>query len=514
MAGDLPLFDSVWIDALVQSRLLTPYQAAEINSGRGERLLVGQYVIRHALADLGYARSFAAIELRNVQDESKHQAGRHVNLVVKSCRSDQSAAGAAAKLQSLLGAFSDCKPIGIAPLVAAGADGQMLWAAFENADGFPIAQSIACSGRLPPAAVLEIARQLVVSLGELQQAGFVHGDISASSLWLASRGQIKLALCGIRSAMEPLADNTNENVVLETFDYLAPERLSLNSSPTTSSDMYACGCLWWHLLAGRPPLLGGDAMGKTQAVLQPRIANIRHIAPDVPECLASAIEACTQVEPTLRPTSFSELAVQLGSTGRAGHRQLAARLAASGHRVRCTSGWKTQLRWQHAGQPILAIAACLFLLAAATWPLWRSRHSVNRQAGATTIARAEGSPNARPPNSEPRQESPRVATATDSQRDVRQVNYQSVDDRPPAPTKIVPTAKENSVVELACDTEINGATLRLQSGTTVRGIGKKRPQIITPPNGIIVAVDQVRFENVDFIWRPRARRLSSQNDTL
>ena len=368
MAGDLPLFDSVWIDALVQSRLLTPYQAAEINSGRGERLLVGQYVIRHALADLGYAQSFAAIELRNVQDESKHQAGRHVNLVVKSCRSDQSAAGAAAKLQSLLGAFSDCKPIGIAPLVAAGADGKMLWAAFENADGFPIAQSIACSGRLTPAAVLEIARQMVVSLGELQQAGFVHGDISASSLWLTSRGQIKLALCGIRSVMEPLADDTNENVALETFDYLAPERLSLNSSPTTSSDMYACGCLWWHLLAGRPPLLGGDAMGKTQAVLQPRIANIRHIAPDVPECLASAIEACTQVDPALRPTSFSELAVQLGSTGRAGHRQLAARLAASGHRVRCTSGWKTQLRWQHAGQPILAIAACLFLLAAATWP--------------------------------------------------------------------------------------------------------------------------------------------------
>ena len=89
------------------------------------------------------------------------------------------------------------------------------------------------------------------------------------------------------------------------------------------------------------------------------------------------------------------------------------------------------------------------------------------------------------------------------------MNYQTVDETPSSAAQISTAAKENCIVELACDAEINGATLRLQSGTTVRGVGKKRPQIVTPPNGLVIAVDQVRFENVDFIWRQRAEEITS-----
>jgi len=44
LARDLPVFESVWVDALAQARVITPYQAAEINAGRGERLAIGPYV--------------------------------------------------------------------------------------------------------------------------------------------------------------------------------------------------------------------------------------------------------------------------------------------------------------------------------------------------------------------------------------------------------------------------------------------------------------------------------------
>src|SRR5262245_37521271 len=62
LAGELPLFDSVWIDALAQAGLLTPFQAAEINTGRGEQLLAGPYVIRRRIQRLGYADCFLAAE--------------------------------------------------------------------------------------------------------------------------------------------------------------------------------------------------------------------------------------------------------------------------------------------------------------------------------------------------------------------------------------------------------------------------------------------------------------------
>src|SRR5262245_11572465 len=73
LAGELPLFDSVWIDALAQARLLIPYQAAEINAGRGEQLLVGPYVIRRRIQRLGYADCFLAAETVPEEQQKKKQ---------------------------------------------------------------------------------------------------------------------------------------------------------------------------------------------------------------------------------------------------------------------------------------------------------------------------------------------------------------------------------------------------------------------------------------------------------
>ena len=60
MARDLPLFDTLWVDALVQSRILSGFQAAEINAGRGESLRVGPYVLCARLAWPEYAAAYRA----------------------------------------------------------------------------------------------------------------------------------------------------------------------------------------------------------------------------------------------------------------------------------------------------------------------------------------------------------------------------------------------------------------------------------------------------------------------
>jgi hypothetical protein len=502
----LPLFDFLWIDALQQLRVFTPYQASEIHAGRGAHLLVGKYAIQSALANSGYAQALTAIDVSTLQEQSRAKKPCKVQLVVKRCQSASIADEAVAKLQSLLSAFAEIKSNGIARLQAAGADESMLWTASEATDGVPLGELVACSGRLTPSAAMDTSRQMVAALQELHQAGIVHGDISARSVWLNPRGEVRLTDCGLRSVMESIPGGSVEAIPLEAFDYLAPERVQTNTPPTIGSDIYACGCLWWQLLAGRPPLVGGDRMRKLESVSRPKIPSIRRIAPETPEALASAIEACTQFDPALRPASFSDLAKQLGSPMRRGNRRLATMLAASGHTLRRGSGWKAQLRWQHAGQPILATVACLFLLAAATWPLWRSHHPANRQPGSKElpIAQVDSARTAARP-----QHTSGVATAATEPRDIRQVNYQVVDEASTPAAELVTAAKENPMVELACDTEINGATLHFSSGTTVRGIRKQRPQIVTPPNGLIVAADNIRFENVDFIWRERAEEINS-----
>ena len=60
LARGLPLFDSVWIDALAQARILTPFQAEQINAGKGASLLVEDFVLYAPLRSPAYAQLFEA----------------------------------------------------------------------------------------------------------------------------------------------------------------------------------------------------------------------------------------------------------------------------------------------------------------------------------------------------------------------------------------------------------------------------------------------------------------------
>ena len=54
LSGDLPAFDSVWLDALVRAQRLTSYQAQAVESGEADRLRLGPCVV---LERLGGCRS-------------------------------------------------------------------------------------------------------------------------------------------------------------------------------------------------------------------------------------------------------------------------------------------------------------------------------------------------------------------------------------------------------------------------------------------------------------------------
>ena len=51
LVRDLPSFDSVWIDVLLQHRLLTPYQARVLDSADPDRLRLGGHIIRECLEE-------------------------------------------------------------------------------------------------------------------------------------------------------------------------------------------------------------------------------------------------------------------------------------------------------------------------------------------------------------------------------------------------------------------------------------------------------------------------------
>ena len=528
LACELPLFNSVWIDALAQARLLMPYQAAEINAGRGEQLLVGPYLIQKLVQQLDYANCYLAKKVIEAVPDgapeenqaTKKTAEEFVHLFVARGLATDFAPQVTNELKSSIEKLAHLDSPIIASIQSADCSSDSVWAASAKTEGFPAIDWISCQGRLPAVIVLEIARQMAAALAWLEQAGVSHGDISASTLWLSPSGTIQLIGGGICAILRGSVSDGKEPPRLGSLDYTAPEALRDNSAGNNRVviktnvgdqslvDIYACGCLWWHLLAGRAPIAGGDVPSKIAVIERNRILDIRQIAPDTPVALAEIIQRCTCADPQKRPQSFRDLAESLGPATPSGRRRLAVELLRGGRatmRPDLTARLNRGVR--HAAQPLLAATICAILIAAATSPLWKSRPQVVLQAivGKQSLLSDAGDRNAtlellrrfgfQTPQSKERSRSATV------DRNVHQVSFQAADATAANSAPDSGVESNRPIIELAGSTETLATSLRLQRGCIVRGSSTARPMVVIPPRGLAVTADHVRFESIDFVWR-------------
>ncbi len=168
------------------------------------------------------------------------------------------------------------------------------------------------SGRFPPLVVLHLAQRMAAALAEGEAVGLIHGDLRAASLMCPEGGDAFLVHPGLRAIVRPAEGYAMADLAPEAYETLAPERIAVGSPPTIASDIYACGCLWWQLLAGRSPLAGGNSLARLQAAHAARVPDIRRVAPETPEPLWRAIEDCLARDPAARPASFADLAGLIG----------------------------------------------------------------------------------------------------------------------------------------------------------------------------------------------------------
>lgn len=288
-------------------------QAAEINAGRGDSLLCGPYVISQRLSSPHYAACFAA---RHVE------SGRLARLYLVP-RPQVAPAAAARSLLQLVEQLAPLRGPTACAIDDAGIRGDGVWAACSAIEGTTAADWVAENGRYPPQAVLQIAREMLVRLADLARLGVAHGDVSAAGLVVQSSGHVSLPMPALRGVVRPSEGYSFNDLPPEAYDYLAPERIADGRGPTIASDVYACGCLWWHLLAGRPPFSGGNSLARLKSAHAAKVVDVRQLAPDVPDVLARAIEICLAREPSDRPQSFDPLQHLLGPATRGGCAKLA-----------------------------------------------------------------------------------------------------------------------------------------------------------------------------------------------
>ncbi|MEU6730703.1 protein kinase [Nonomuraea wenchangensis] len=141
------------------------------------------------------------------------------------------------------------------------------WIVLQLVPAPTLADVLAESGSLPPAAVAALGLQVLDALEAAHAAGIVHRDVKPANILLDSGGShAVLTDFGLATSMERQVELTEAGMVVGTPAYIAPER-ARGGPPTPEADLWSLGVTLYTAVEGRSPFEQGNALATISAVL-------------------------------------------------------------------------------------------------------------------------------------------------------------------------------------------------------------------------------------------------------
>jgi serine/threonine protein kinase len=184
----------------------------------------------------------------------------------------------------------------------------------EYVDGQDLHRLVSDGGPLDPDTAADYVAQAATGLAHAHEKNLVHRDIKPANLLVDRTQTVKLLDLGLAKLAEE--DQTsltlaNDENVLGTADYLAPEQALNSHTADHRSDIYSLGCTLYFLLTGRPPFPEGTISERLLKHQVEEPDSLLKLRPDLP---MSLIEICSKMmskRPELRYDSATEVAERL-----------------------------------------------------------------------------------------------------------------------------------------------------------------------------------------------------------
>lgn len=183
--------------------------------------------------------------------------------------------------------------------------------AMQHLDGESLYTRLKCEGRLPPAEVARIGRQVALGLAAAHEQGLIHRDIKPGNIWLeAKTRRAKILDFGLVRESTADAKLTQAGALVGTPGYMAPEQV-LGQVVDTRCDLFSLGSMLYQLVAGQPPFPGETVTAVISAVAHVSPKPVQQLAPEIDAELAELIMRLLRKDPAERPQSAAEVARQL-----------------------------------------------------------------------------------------------------------------------------------------------------------------------------------------------------------
>lgn len=280
-----------FLQLLVRREFLTNYQVDRLLKGERSGFFFGDYKVLYLVGAGSFARVFRAVH-------------RHTSQVVA--------------LKVLRKSFSD-KPDQYSQFVREGEVGCTLrhpnivpifevfsnrnthFLVMEFVEGRNLREFLKIRQRLE---VPEATRLMIDIAGGMQYAfehGLTHRDLKTSNVLVSSRGQAKLVDFGLAALDESLGDNFTDATNPRTIDYAALERATGVRRDDTRSDVYFMGCIYYHMLAGKPPLLETrDRVMRLSRTRFQEVVPLRDLESGLSPAVAHVVDKAMELDPLRR----------------------------------------------------------------------------------------------------------------------------------------------------------------------------------------------------------------------
>lgn len=128
--------------------------------------------------------------------------------------------------------------------------------------------------------ILKVTLQICDALAWIHNHGIIHRDLKPENMMIRPDGQVKLLDFGIAKRWGK-HEHTQTGSIMGTFTYISPEQAQC-AEVDGRADLYSLGVIIYELLAGRPPFVSDEPIGRLYLHLNEQAPRIKEWNPHIP----------------------------------------------------------------------------------------------------------------------------------------------------------------------------------------------------------------------------------------
>jgi serine/threonine protein kinase len=289
---------------LVREGLLTYFQAEQLLQGKWKRFTIGKYKVLEKLGSGGMGTVFLC--------EHKLMRRRVAVKVLPVPKADDKTSLDRFYREAKAAAAMDHPNIVRAYDIDQ--DEHLHFLVMEYVDGTNLQDLVRKVGPLDVTRACHYVYGAAVGLQYAKDIGVVHRDIKPGNILIDRAGVVKILDMGLARLIHDEEDNItrmNDENVLGTADYLAPEQAIDSHAADVRADIYSLGATFYFLLAGNQPFPEGTVAQKLMWHQHKEPKPVRELRPEVPEEVAAVARKMMAKKPDDRFQSPAEVMAAL-----------------------------------------------------------------------------------------------------------------------------------------------------------------------------------------------------------